>query len=591
MSGEILVVFTVIVGALILFITERFPIDQVALTIPVVLLLLGILSPLQAVSGFSSEATVTVAAMLVLSLGLAKTGAVAAVGRWAETAPLGGPRLRLLVLCLIAAGVSPFLNNTPIVVALLPVFFGVARKAKEPASLYLMPLSFMAMLGGTITLIGTSTNLIVNGMARERGFDDLQMFSLAPLGVVYLAVGLVYMFTVGRWLLPRREAQADLSGKYEVRDFVTELEVTAESDAVGKSLAELQWGRNYGVSVLGIHRGKRKIWNPGPRFPLEAGDLMYAQGDTDRLLTLAEKAKLATPVSREADIDLGAEDARLVEVLVGPGSPLEGRTLRETRFQQTYDCTVLAIQHHGRTVRERLPQVRIQVGDLLLVHGRAPALEALVDHQGLIGLGEVEPPAPDRPRALVAVAILAGVIAAASLGGMSILAAALIGVMLMIYTRCVRLSELYAELDWSVVFLLAGVIPLGLAMDVSGAAEWLGHAIAETLGPFGPTVTIAAFYVVTSLMTETMSNNASAAVLTPIAILTAQDLGMNPYALLVAVMFGASASFMTPMGYQTNAIILGPGGYRFTDFVRVGGPLNLLLLVTAALLIPVFWPS
>ncbi|HUF89945.1 MAG TPA: SLC13 family permease [Gemmatimonadota bacterium] len=591
MTLEIAIVFAVILGALALFITERFPVDQVALSIPVVLLLAGILEPSEAVSGFANEATVTVAAMLALSLGLMKTGAISAIGRWAQTAPLGGTETRLIVLCLIVAPLSAFLNNTAVVVVFLPVFLAVALQSGEPPSRFLMPLSFAAILGGTVTLIGTSTNLVVYGMARNRGFTDLHMFSIAPLGLIYLGVGLLYLFTIGRALMPRRPGQLDLTGKYDVREFTTELHVRPDSPGAGRTFAEVRWGEVYGVSILGLRRGSRSLWGPVANRRVTPGDVLYAQGHSQNLLRLAEKEKLETPIDHQAGVDLATGDARLAEILLAPTSTLVGRTLKESRFQQRFDATVLAVQHHGRTMRERLAEVELEAGDLLLVHGTAPALDALADEPGFVPLSEVSRPAGPRPRALFAVLILIGVVAAAGTGVMSILPAAMTGVLLMIFSGCLKIEEMYEEMDWMVVFLLAGAIPLGLGMDNSGAAEWLGHHVASVFGPFGPRVVVAAFYLMTSVLTSIMSNNATAVVLTPIALLTAGDLGMNPYALLAAVMFGASADFMTPIGYQTNTLIYGPGGYRFVDYPKVGGPLNLLLLITATIFIPIFWPS
>ena len=590
MTWEIFFVFAIILIALALFITERYAVDQVALVIPVVLLLAGILTPGEALSGFSNEATVTVAAMLCLSLGLVKTGAVATIGRWAQNAPLGGPRRRLFVLSLVAAAVSPFLNNTAVVVVFLPVFLGLAQRDNQPASLYLMPLSFAAILGGTITLLGTSTNLLVYGLARSRGFDQLSMFSIAPLGLIFTAIGLTYMFTVGRSLLPRRAGTTDLSGKYEVRSFVTELTVRQGSSAVGQSLGELKWGSEFDVSILGLRRRQRTLWSPGPNRRLMVGDTLFAKGHHEDLLWLAIKQGLAMPTPAVGP-DLESEDAHLAEVLVAPGASVVGRTLAGARFQQRYHATVLAIQHLGETIRTRLPHVRLEAGDLLLVHGTAPDLDALVEETGLVPLGAVPRPTKPRPRALFAVGVLIAVVAVAGFHLLPIMTAALTGVLLMVFTRCVRLEEIYADLDWMVIFLLAGVIPLGVAMDKTGAAQWLADAVAEPVGPFGPHITVAAFYLLTSLLTSVMSNNATAVVLTPIALLTAADLGMNPYALVVAVMFGASASFMTPVGYQTNTLIYGPGGYRFFDFTKVGTPLNIILLITATILIPLFWPS
>jgi di/tricarboxylate transporter len=591
MTFEIVFVFAVTLVALVMFAAERVRLDQIALGVPVALLLSGILTPAESVSGLSSLATVTVAAMLVLGLGLRKTGAVAAVGRWAQTAPLGGPTTRLFALCVIVALLSPFLNNTAVVVVFLPVFMALAEQADEPASAYLIPLSFVAILGGTVTLIGTSTNLVVYGMASSRG-TDLTMFSIAPLGFIYLAVGFLYLFTIGRPLLPRRVRPPDLSGKYDVRRFVTELEVSPDSPSSGRTLADLDWGARYGVSVLGIERGDKVITAPGARRYIQPGDVLYVQGGAERLLMLARQQRLVTPTEKtQRELNLSPRGGKLVEIMVAPGSVLVGRTLRDVRFVQRYDATVLAVQHHDITVHERLADISFHVGDLLLVHGPVSALAALSEEPGLIPLGEVAAPRAKRPRAPVALGIMGGVVLAAGTGLLSILGAALAGVTLRVFTRCVHLDEVYAELDWLVIFLLAGLIPLGVAMDKTGAAAILGNAVADLAGGLGVHGTIAVFYLITSVLTSIISNTAAAVVLTPVALLTAGNVGVNSDALLVAVMFGASASFMTPFGYQTNVMIYTPGGYRFMDFVKIGAPLNLLLLITAAIFIPIFWPS
>jgi len=592
MTWEIGFVFAVVLIALVLFVSERYPIDQVAIAIPVVLLLGGVILPREAVSGLSNPATVTIGCMLILGLGLTKTGAVAAIGRWARAAPLGGPRRRLLALCLVVAVISPFLNNTAVVVVFLPVFISVAYQADQPVSLYLMPLSFAAILGGTVTLIGTSTNLIVFGMAEGRGLTELDMFSIAPLGLIYLAVGVTYLFTVGRHLLPRRPGAVDLAGKYAVREQVIELEVGPEAPGVGRNLRDLKWRERYEVSILGLRRGERLIWAPGAERRVLQGDILYAQGGKAALQTLARIEKLDRPAEWRRDaLDLYTKHAGLLEILVAPGSPLAGHTLAELRFQQRYGATVLAAQHRGQTVRDQLTGIRFDVGDSLLVHGHAGSLAALGEDPGYVTLSHVEEPDEPRPRALVALAIMVLVVVAATSGLVEIMPAAMAGVVLMLFTRCVTLEEVYAELDWLVLIVLAGLLPLGIAMDNSGAAAWLVQSVTGNLGTFSPFVVVGIFYLFTSLMSAVMSNTATAVVLTPVAILAAADLGMNPYALLVAVMFGASASFMTPMGYQTNTLVYGPGGYRVTDFLKVGAPLTLLLTVVAALLIPIFWPA
>ncbi|MYC89735.1 MAG: SLC13 family permease [Gemmatimonadales bacterium] len=592
MTFDIAFVLALTLAALVLFAMDRLRLDQVAMSVPVVLLLSGILTPAEAVSGLSSRATVTVGSMLVLGLGLRKTGLVSAIGAWARTAPLGGKYSRMFVLCLVCALLSPFLMTTAVVMVFLPVFVALADQAEEPASRYLMPLSFVSILGGTVTLMGTSTNLVVHGEAMRRGFDELHMFSITPLGLICLAVGLLYLFTAGRVLLPRRVRAPDLSSKYDIRRFVTELHVPEDSPANGRSLAELKWGERYGVTVLDIERGEQEITAPHGDRHIRPGDVLYVQGPAERLLELARRQRLETPRERkEQGLGLAGGSGRLVEVLVAPGSSLVSRTLRDLNFAQRYDAAVLAIQHHGVTVTERLAEVSFSVGDLLLVHGTPNALARLVEDPGFVPVGEVKTQTGRRPRAGVAAAIMVGVVLSASLGLLDIMTAALSGVGLMVFTRCVRVEEIYAEMEWMVLFVLAGLIPLGVALETTGAAELLARGVVAATAPLGASGLVAAFYLVTVLMTAIVSNAATAVMLTPVAILAANQAGVNPYALLIAVMFGASASFVTPFGYQTNVMIYGPGGYRFSDFVKVGGLLNLVLLITASLLIPIFWPS
>lgn len=578
--------------ALVLFVLERFPIDQVAISLPVVLLVAGILTPAEALSGFANPATLTVAAMLVLSLGLVQAGTVRQIARWAQTARLGPPWVRLLLLCMLVSAISPFLNNTPVVLVFLPVFLAVAKRVGEAPSRFLIPLSYSAILGGTVTVIGTSTNLIVYGIAYERGYRDLGMFSISVLGLIYLGTGLLYMTTIGRWLLPHREHAIDLSSKYDVRRFLSEVRLPADSSAVGKTLRELGWGESRGVTVVGIAREEEVIWAPGGRHRLRAGDVLLLRGDSEQLLALTTAVGMRTITGgQEKDpLELGGHDQRMVEVLVAPDSPLAGRTLGELRFQRRNWATVLGIQRAGEPIQARLADVRLRPGDLLLLHGSATVLELLADEDGIVPLSHVRTKVRRAPRAKLSAAIMASVVLLAAFEMMGILTAALIGVVLMLFTGCVRMNDVYEKLDWMVIFLLAGLIPLGTAMEKTGAVQSIVTGVASSLGELRPEIVILLFYLLTSLLTEVMSNNAAAVVLAPVALGSAEQLAMNPYALIVAVMFGASASFMTPMGYQTNALVYGPGGYRFTDYLRVGAPLNLLLALVASYFIPRMWP-
>ncbi len=590
MTYEIVFVLVVAAVALVLFAMDRIRLDQLCMSVPVVLLLGGVIEPVDALAGLSSEATVTVAAMLVLGLGLRKTGVVAAIGAWARTAPLGGTSMRLFVLCLLVALLSPFLNNTAVVIVFIPVFAALADKAGEPVSLYLMPLSFVAIMGGTVTLIGTATNLVVHGEAVARGFDDLGMFSIAPVGLICLAVGMLYLFTIGRRLMPSRPRPPDLTTRYGVRRFTTEFRVGSGSLVAGRSLADLGWGERFDVLVVGIERHGRMISLPAGERVLDTGDRIYAQGSADKLLLLAQSQKLDTPEGTgpgEAGTDIAG--GRMLEVIIGPQSALVGRTLKELAFAQRYDLTVLGVQSHGAAVTDRIALMEFSVGDILLVRGEASALDRLIAEPGFIPMGEVDHPVGSRPRATFAAAVMAAVVLVATLGLFPISTSAMAGVALMVFTGCVRVDEIYAELDWMVVFVMAGLIPLGLAMESSGAAAWIATGVVGATAGLGETGMIGAFYLLTAVMTAVVANTATAVMLTPVAILVAQSAGLDPYALLVTVMFGASASFVTPFGYKTNVMIYSPGGYRFMDFVKVGGPLNLLLAIVASICIPIFF--
>jgi di/tricarboxylate transporter len=589
MSADLVVVLVVAAVAVMLFVSEWLPIDQVAIAVPAVLLIGGVIDLEVALSGLSNPATIAVAGFLVIGLALDKSGIVAAISKLSARLAAGSPRLRWIVLCFIVAAISPFLSNTAVVVVFLPVFVGIAVAAGEAPSRVLIPLSYAAILGGTITLIGTSTNLIVHSAARNRGYDALSLFSIAPLGLIYLAVGLTYVFTVGRRLLPDRPTGAALTEALESRVYVTELRITERSPALLADPRELKWREVYGLrEVRPLHRWYH--WLPRDHTPLAAGDLISVTGDARAIFACARAERLETPLGAWGDRVDSAGDIRIIELMVAPSGVFVGRTIEELRFASRFDVIVLAVQRAHRPLRGRMTRERLAAGDLLLVQGTTDTLTAVADLDGFIAIGERERHDRARGPGWLAVAILAGTVTAAATGVASIAEAALVGAIAMVFARCVRLDELYRELDWPIIALLAGLLPLGAALDATGAADLLGRELASLIGDASPAVAVGCFYLVTSLLTELMSNQVTAIVLTPLAITTAQRLDMNPYALIVAVMFGASAAFMTPMGYQTNALVYGPGGYRFSDYLRIGAPLNVILAVVAAVAIPWLWP-
>lgn len=586
---EIVLVLAILAAAVACFATERLPVDLVALLVLSALLGSGVLTPEQAVSGFSNTATVTVAAMFVLSAGLARTGVVNLLGRRLAGVGRLGFRPALVALMVLIGVVSAFINNTAAVAIFLPVVIGLARDMGISPSKLLIPLSFASMFGGVCTLIGTSTNILVSSIAEQHGQAPFGMFELSPLGLVLFATGGLYLLTVGVRTIPDRRAGADLTQSYGMGDYLTEILVLPEAPAVGRSLRESPLVRDLDLDVLEIHRDGRRL-TPGAETVLEAGDLLRVRCDVQKIRRAEEQEGIVLKSGLKwRDEDLQSPDLALLEAVIAPASALVGKTLKEAGFRQVYGGTALAIRHRGELMRERLGTTPLRSGDVLLVELRRDRVEALRRSPDFVIVSEVGLDEPRQGRRLVATAIVAGVVAAATLDLLPIMGSAILGSVLLVLTRCITLDEAYQAIDWRIIFLLGGILPLGIALETSGAARLLSSVLVDTIGVWGPTALVSAFYLLTSVLTEAMSNNATAALLAPIAISTATALEVDPRPFLVAVTFAASASFMTPVGYQTNTLIYGPGHYRFTDFLRVGTPLNLLFWLIATLLIPRLW--
>lgn len=590
MTFEIVLVLTILAGAVACFATERLPVDLVALLVLSALLGSGILTPEQAVSGFSNTATVTVAAMFVLSAGLVRTGVVSLLGKRLTAVGRLGLRPTLIALMALIGVVSAFINNTAAVAIFLPIVLGLARDTGISPSKLLIPLSFASMFGGVCTLIGTSTNILVSSIAAQHGLSPFGMFELSPLGLVLFAVGALYLLTAGVRLIPDRRAGADLTQSYGMGDYLTEILVLPDSPAVGRPLCESPLVRDLDLDVLEIQRGGRLLPAPGAETVLEAEDLLRVRCDVRKIRETEKQEGIVLKSGLKwRDEDLRSSEAALLEAVIAPGSALEGKTLKEVGFRQIYGGTALAIRHRGEIMRERLGTTRLRSGDVLLVEVRRDRVEALKRNQDFVVVSEIGFDEPRRDKLLLAVAIVAGVVSSAALDVLPIVGSAILGSVLMVLTRCLTLDEAYQAIEWRVVFLLGGILPLGIALESTGAARLLSSLLVDTIGAWGPLALLSAFYLLTSLLTEAMSNNATAALLAPIAISAASSLGVDPRPFLVAVTFAASASFMTPVGYQTNTLIYGPGHYRFGDFLRIGTPLNLLFWLIATLLIPQFW--
>ncbi len=598
---EIALVLIILAGAVYLFATEKFPIDLVAIMVLGALLVVGLVARAtgwldaerwitfdEGISGFSNSAVITVAAMFVLSAGLQKTGAVRVVGR--QLIRLGRYRWLLLVVVMAAtAGVSAFINNTAAVAIFLPVVLAVARRRNLSPSKLLIPLSYASQFGGVCTLIGTSTNLLVSSISARAGLEPFSMFEMGRLGVILVGAGILYFVAAGRWLLPARRGQ-ELTETYQLGEYITELRVLENSALIGKTLFGIQFGERHDVTVLEILRDGQKLFSPLHE-PIRAGDVLLVRGKVDSLMDLkASQGLEMDPAFRLQDRTLETEKLRLAEVVVATRSTVAGHTLAELDFRNRYRAIVLAAQRRGHTLRDKLNTLRLRFGDALLVMGPEEDIARLRADDNFIVLERVDEPTLRRHKVPVALAIFAAVVSLAAMGVMPIVVSAILGCVALVVARCISLEQAYQAIEWKVIFLLAGVLPLGIALEKSGAARLVAEQSVHLAGVFGPVGMLAVVYLLTAVLTEFMSNNASAVLLAPVAISMAEQMGVNPRPFLMAVTFAASTAFATPVGYQTNAMVYNPGGYRFTDYLKVGIPLIAIFCALSVYFIPRFWP-
>ncbi|MEN8151329.1 MAG: SLC13 family permease [Planctomycetota bacterium] len=589
---EMAVVLGVVVATLVLFSKEVLSPDLVALLAVVTLMLVGVATPATALAGFSNPAVHTIAAMFAISAGIIKTGIIEKFGH--RLIHLGGESpTRVFFITLVTVVVlSAFVNNTPIIVMMIPVALGIAAHHDMPASKLLIPISYASILGGSCTLIGTSTNLVVSGIATEKGLAPLSMFEMVPVGLVFAVLGVLYLMLVGRRVLPERQTVTSSVSGGKIREYVTELVIRPGSPLIGRRLGETDLTKDDRLRILEVIRGDEILWPPLGLTVLRADDILLVKGSVGEILAAGRRTGVEIiPDLAPESVKIDALSHTLAEAVVTPGSRFEGATIGEIGFRRHFGVSVLALQRHGRhRIREKVGRLRLLLGDILLVQGDAGAIERLREEEGIVLLEGVEENVVQRHRAPLALAILAGVILAATFSPLPVVACALVGAGLMVATRCISPRELYRSLDVRTLVLVAAMIGVGLTAERTGTTAWIaGHllAVVEPLGPYGA---LAMVYLVTNVLTEFLSNAAAAVLMVPLAINTAQDMGVSERPFVLAVAFAASAAFSTPVGYQTNTIVYGPGGYRFSDYPKAGLPLNLLFLVVATILIPVFWP-
>ncbi len=582
----------ILLGAVVMFALDVFPVDKVSILILGALVLTGLIDGQDAVSGFGNTATITVACMLALSYGIERTGALNfAANRMIELA--GTSELRLLVAIIFSVGfLSAFINNTAAVAIFLPLTLSIARRRGLDASKFLMPMSFAAIFAGTCTLIGTSTNLLVASLVEdhpEAGGWKIEMFEFTKLGLILFVIGTLYLLFPGRALLTSRRTAESLTEVYRLRHFVTELILKPESPLIGKRVTDTLLSERFNLEVIEVLRGETKFLPDDPDAVLRPGDILLVQGEPHTFMQVKDEAGVQLKALTVDDRVLQDDNIVLVEAYVSPKSALVDSTLKELNFRRRYNATALAIRSHGRTIRQKIGRVRLEYGDALLILTSRQNLANLRQTQDFLVFEELGRAVLRKDKIYWALGIFLAIVLAASTGVFDILEAALMGTGAMLLTGCLRFREIYNNLHWQTIVMLGCLIPLGSAMQKTGMADLIAHQLIGNLSGLGPMAVLSGLYLVTALLTSLMTNNATGVLMVPIAFSVSQELGVSVRPFVYAIMFAASASFMTPMGYQTNTFVFGPGGYKFSDFLKVGGPLNLIFWVAASLLIPMFW--
>ncbi len=596
LTPEIITIYVLLVLTLASFAWEKIPPDMTAMTLFAVLLVTGLLPHDRAWDVFANPAPITVGAMFILSAALGKCGVIESMAGAMQGLTRLGYTWFVFIMLLAVASISAFINNTPVVVVFMPVVLSLAKKLDVPASKLLIPLSYASIFGGTCTLIGTSTNILVSGIGQSRGLEPFGMFEIGKVGLPILFIGILYILFFGRRLLPVRETLTSILSEDERREYITEAFVQHDSPLAGKTVEDSNLMKARGIRVMEIVRS-------GVALP---GDLKKARLETsDRLVLACRPSGIAHARSVEgidfvAESGLGLEqiaahEGSLVEGVIGVNSALIGKTIREINFRQRYRVIILAIHRRGKNVREKIESLRLEFGDTLLMLGTDRAINNLRESEDIMLIDRPPVPAQNMRRKIpIVLATIAGVVITASTGMLPIEVAAVAGVVIIFLTGCLKPGEGYASIQWNLLFIIFGMLGMGLAMEETGAARYLAISITALVQYHVPEATqpifmLACVYLITTFLTEILSNNAAAVLVAVLSFSIAATLEVDPRPFLIAVAIAASASFATPIGYQTNTYVYGVGGYRFTDFVKFGVPLNALYFIGAMVFIPIFW--
>ncbi|MCG2462013.1 SLC13 family permease [Flavobacteriaceae bacterium F89] len=589
MNINLIITFCIIAIGVFLFVKDYFSIDTTSILIMVMFIVAGVLNPEEGFSGFNHPATLTLGCIFVVSGGIFHSGILNGLSYKIIKLAKIHYVIALIVFCTISGLFSAFINDTAVVALLLPIALTVCRETNISPGKLLMPISFAALFGGTCTLIGTSTNILVSSYAKKYGLEEFGMFEFSGAAICLLLVGFVYIFLVGPFLLPKRKTNSELTKKAE--EYITEITLEDHCPDSNKEVVKSILVQELNARILSILRNGSLIQQIGPDTVLHKGDIlkvMVPPLSFNRLLDFK-----GYKIKGDKRIIIGEDEAidyRLFEVIIPFGSSLAGSSLKKLKFSQNYSMSVLAIRHRSEFIMDKLSMVELKEGDMLLVLGKKESIINLETQKLIVSLSEYEKKKTNYKKAIPAMLIGIGVVLAASLNLTTILISAMVGALLMVLTGILKPSEAYDVIEWKVIFMMAGVLSMGAALEKTGGAKLIADFIESTLGNYNAQITLGIIYLVTFISTNLISSKATAALMAPIVISLASAMDVSDRPFLVAVMFACSLTFMTPMSYPTNTMVYAPGNYKFNDFLRFGTPLNLIIWIAATFVIPYFFP-
>ena len=592
---DIILLGVIIVIALVLFITEFFPIDVTALVVLGLLLIFGLVTPNESLSGFSNPAVITIGCLFIMSYALQKSHVLEYVIININKILDKSQTLGMVVYLFCIGIASAVVNNTAIVAIFMPITIRLADKYNISPSKVLIPLSYAAILGGTLTLVGTSTNLIVNSILVDSSGISLGMLEFAKFGIIKFVIGLIYIFTIGHKLLPSRVAKSSSITDYSLDGYLTEFKINENSPLCGKTLLDRKINENYDVIVLDVLRGGEIITSNLRSLVLKQEDILFVKGSFDNFQRLKEIEKLSLLIDEKlTQKELEQEDNILAECLITDNSELIGQTLQEANFRRSFGSFVLAIRREGEVIRRKLSQFILKPFDTLLVYGPQDRVNQLASREGFIVLGKVNASLDSHPLWWLSIFTILFAVVMAIFKIIPIVVGVILGVIVLLIARVITPNEAYSSIHWQVIIVIAAFLPMGAAMKKTGLDEIISNSIGNIVNLFPvdliPYFLLAIIYLITMVLTEIASNVATAIIMTPIALTLATQFGFDPRPFIFAVCYAASASFITPIGYQTNLMVFGPGGYRYSDYIKVGLPLGIILWITSVFVIPMIWP-